>query len=161
MTTYSSQFNQEIRKRLESLRGQLDEDLPRIEDLTLNLTFGQADDLLSGIDSALETYQDAMQPLYRTARRSRSTSSGGSSYSQRRREREQHITTLANDSIEKQGYVIAAAISAATGYRDTSVVRALDEMASELGWDRKQDRETKSPRYTPRVESHQRESTGA
>ena len=56
MTSYSSQFNQEIRRRLESLRGQLDEDLPKIEDLALNLTFGQADDLLSSLDYALEAY---------------------------------------------------------------------------------------------------------
>ena len=63
MTTYPSRCNQEIRERLELLTGALDEDLPKIEDLTLNITFGEADDLLSGIDSALETHRDYMQPL--------------------------------------------------------------------------------------------------
>lgn len=161
MTSYSSQFNQEIRRRLESLRGQLDEDLPKIEDLALNLTFGQADELLSGIDSALESHRDAMQPLYRTERRSRSGSSGGSSYSQRRREREQLIAKLADESVEKQGYVIAAAISAETEYRDPTVTTVLDQLAAEHGWDRRQDRETKSPRYTPLPGPQHEESTSA
>ena len=153
MTSYSSQFNQEVRKRLQSLRGQIDEDLPRLEDLSLNLTFRQADELLGGIDSSLETYKSAMEPHYQTARRSRTSGTGGTSSYQRRKDQTQQIARMEDEAIPHQGYVIAAAITAASGYRESTVLKTLDQLASEHGWERRQDRETQSPRYKPKAKS--------
>jgi hypothetical protein len=55
------------------------------------------------------------------------------------------------ENIEKQGYVVAASITSQTGFRHQTVMKTLEQLASEYGWDRRQDRETKSPKYMPRA----------
>jgi hypothetical protein len=148
--SYSEHFVP-IRNRLRLLRETIEGDIPKVDQYALDMTFRQVLEMATGLDSALDAYKSAMQTLYRTARRSRPAGeTEGTSYYQRRRGREENVARLAQESIEKQGYVITASIVSETGYRENTVEKVLEQVAEQQGWERRRDRETKSYRYSPK-----------
>ena len=161
MTSAFSEYLTPIRKRLESLRGTIDQDLTGLEGAMIDLTLRQVTEMAMGIDAAAEHYKEAMRAYYRITRRGgRAQEQGGTGYYQRRREREGHITRLAQEAVDKQGYVVEGAIVSDTGYREATVSKVLQEFAGQQGWERRRDRETRSYRYAPKMVDQPEVSSG-
>lgn len=150
---FSYDFANSVKIRLINLRDVVQQDLAATdtEAQLLHLTFRQADDLVHGLDSAIDAYKAAVKPLYGSTKRGgRARSSGGTSYFLRRKEIEGQITRLADEAIAGQGHVSAEQLLSGGQYRKSSVYRVLDQLAEDKGWEKRKERGG-SFRYVPKA----------
>ncbi len=59
---YQQHFTERVSKYLEQLKGELDEDLPRLGELMPEVTLGQADAFASGVEDIVNTYNGLFHP---------------------------------------------------------------------------------------------------
>lgn len=127
---YSSKFSQEVKHNLESLRSAIDQDLGSLDNSVPNLTFSQADQILSGASSLLDSYKGFMGQLYRSTGRTygnRRTSNGVA---------RGRMEPAALETIQSQGYLNETDFVAKYGFNRNAVSRKLQELAVTYNWQR-------------------------
>ena len=72
-------------------------------------------------------------------------------YALRRATHQKVVTKLALESMDKQAYVVVAAIVSQTGCRERSVTSVLENLAEQHEWEKRRDRETRSLLYSPKA----------
>jgi hypothetical protein len=140
---YSSRFSQEVRRGLEGLKAAIDKDLGELDGIVPNLSFSQADEILSATSALINSYQTVMRPLYRTA--------GKPSYGSRRPSSSAgprgKIEPAALETMREQGYLVDKDFILKYGFNRNAVSRKLQDMAQAYNWRR--DRTAEGWRYAP------------
>lgn len=154
---YSSKFSQEVRRGLEGLKAAIDKDLGDLDGIVPNLSFSQADEILSGTNLLLTSYQTAMKPLYlATSRPSYSARPSGSRRSDPSAEPRGKMEPAALETMREQGYLVDKEFVIKYGFNRNAVSRKLQDMAQAYNWRR--DMTAEGWRYAPVTQTPTAES---
>ncbi|MBF8294204.1 MAG: hypothetical protein HW389_749 [Bacteroidetes bacterium] len=146
---YQQHFTERVSKYLEQLKGELDEDLPRLGELMPEVTLGQADAFASGVADIVNTYNGLFHPA---AKRATNGKPRGNWY-QRKKELQGYdakIEAALPSIFEKEGYVTAALVQQYAGIEESEATKRLKSLSKKYNWRTRQDPQKSDViRYTP------------
>jgi hypothetical protein len=156
---YQQHFAETLSQYLGQLKKELEDDMPRLNELVPEVTLGQADSYLEQTKGLVDTYH-AM--FHKESKGPRQGGSGVSYYQRQKQLRayDEKIEAVLPSLFEKDGYVSATLIEQQSGVPQAEGAKRLQMMARKQGWRTRPDPENPEVvRYSmPRLRTQQRES---
>ncbi len=155
---YQQHFTGRVSHYLEQLKGELDEDLPRLGELMPDVTLGQADVFASRVEDIVNTYNGLFHPAAKRATNGKPRSN----WNQRRKELQGYdarIEAALPTIFEKEGYVTAALVQQYAGIEEGEATKRLRSLSKKYNWRTRQDpQRPELARYLPPTRAQKRSS---
>ncbi len=134
---YRQHFGESITRYLEQLKHELDEDLPRINELIPDISLDLADTYISRVGGLLNTYHEVLHPNVRNNSGNKRTNW----YARKKvlQEYDVKIEAALPGIFEKEGYVTAALIQQNVGIEEAEALKRLRSLSKKYKWRIKQD----------------------
>lgn len=134
---YRQHFSDRISSYLTQLKGELDQDLPRLGELVPEVTIGAADSYIDRVAGLVDTYHGLFHQNSKPGRKN-----GGMSYYQRQKQirgYDAHIEEAVPAILEKEGYLSAPLIHQYVGIEVGEAEKRLKALSKKHKWRTKAD----------------------